>query len=316
MPSGTELVAELPPVRGGMDEDGLPIRDSMILGMLADNYSPPYEWVQVVSATDRGVLRMLVGADAVKIGDEVDAVRVNLSGLAAQVLADRHDCCLLTPKLDDLCWEQSAAKPPPMTINPYPADQTWAMEQHSRRIDDALPAGLSPSLLVGNVGKGAINSTLLWSPQPRPDKMAIYGWHVPPTYPQCRPAATPDGGHVIQPESTVHVSYFSDYSSTVRFVRREVELTDERGIHVLDIADVATDLELSPFVSHSGPVILRNPGVACPSVVAGNGAPPTACPVGGGGATPPPPGGGITSTAALVVGGVLFATVAAYFATR
>lgn len=315
MPGGAQLVADLPPDAGGLGPDGITVRDSMILSMLADDYSPPYEWVQLVSATPRGVMRLMVGADAVKIGDEVDAVRVNLSQLAAQVLADRHDCALLTPKLDDLCWEQSAAKPPPMTFDPYPADQTWAMEQHSRRIDDALPAGFSSSLLVGNVGKGGVNSTLLWSPEPRPDKMAIYGWHIPSGG---KPAATPDGGRVIQPESIKHVSYFEDYSATVRFVRREVELSDDSGVHVLDIADVATDPELCQFVSHAGPVILRHPGVGCPSVVAGDGSPPTACPVPGG-VMPPPAGtddGTRSTSAALLIGGVLFASVVAYFATR
>jgi hypothetical protein len=317
MPTGAELVADLPPNAGGLGPDGITVRDGMILDMLAQEYSPPYEWVQLVSATDRGVMRLLVGADAVKIGDEYDSVRVNLSQLSAQALADRHDCALLTPKLNDLVWEQAAAKPPPMTIAPYPDTKTWAMEQHSRRIDAALPPSWQPNLLVGNVGKGAVNSTLLWNPEPRPSKMAIYGWHVGPSYPNARPAATPDGGLVIQPESIKHQAYFEDYSATVRFVRREVELTDDSGTRVLDIAEVATDPELCGFVSHAGPVIMRHPGITCPSAVAGNGAPPTACPVPGGGPPPqPPPGGGATTTAALVVGGVLFATTIAYFATR
>jgi hypothetical protein len=282
----------------------------MILDMLGHEYSPPYEWVQIVSASPRGMLRLLVGADAVKMGDESDAIRVNLCQLAAQELADRHDCTLLTPKLNDLRWEQSAIKITPTTFAPYPADQTAAMVAHSRAIDAKLPPNLPGNMIVGNVGKGAVNSTLLWNP-PKPAKMAIYGWHIPAAG---EPAATPDGGRVIQAESTKHVAYFEDYSATVVYVRREVELTTDAGTQFLDIADIALDPELCSFVSHAGPVIMRHPGIGCPPVVAGGGAP-SACPIPGGGAPPPTQPSG-ASTAALVVGGVVLATAAAYFATR
>jgi hypothetical protein len=319
MPTGSQLVAELPPNGQALGPDGIPERDRMILDMLGAGYSPPYDWTQLVSATDRGMMRLLVGADAVKVGDESDAVRVNLSQLAAQELADRHDCALLTPKLNDLVWEQSAVKPPPMTIDPYPDSQTWAMVEHSRRLDEALPLGMPPSMLVANVGKGAVNSTLLWRPEPRPAKMAIYGWHVPSGH---EPAATPDGGRVIQAESIRHVAYFVDYSATVRFVRREVEFTDDSGSRVLDLAAVAADPELCQYVSHAGPVVMRHPGIPCPpavSLVGGGGKLPCGCPPPSGAIgpspTPSPAAGGVSNTA-LVIGGVLFASAIAYFATR
>lgn len=311
MTAATELVSQLPPDAVALGPDGIPIRDRMILDMLAAEQSPPYEWAQIVSASPRGMLRLLVGADAVKLGDESDAIRVNLCQLAAQELADRHDCTLLTPKLNDLTWEQSAIKLSPSTIKPYPASHTAAMVQHSRTIDGKLPPNMPPNMIVGNVGKGAVNSTLLWNP-PKPAKMAIYGWHVPTGW---DPAATPDGGRVIQPESTRHVAYFVDYSATVRYVRREVELTTDAGTQFLDIADVGLDPELCSFVSHAGPIIMRHPGIGCPPVVAGGGAP-SACPIPGGGAPPPPAQPSGVSTAALVVGGVVLATAAAYYATR
>ena len=325
MTAASVLLAQLPSNHGGYGPDGLPVRDRLILDMLAAEQSPPYEWVQLVSQKGDRTLRLLVGADAVKIGDETDAIRVNLCQLAAQELADGHNCALLTPKLNDLVWEQSAIKLTPSTISPYPADATGAMVQHSRMIDAKLPPQFPPNMLIGNVGKGAINSTLLWKPQPLPGKMAIYGWHVGKTYPGARPAATSDGGHVIQPESTLHVAPFVDYSATVRFVRREVELSTPDGSRLMDLSEVALDPDLCDLVSHAGPVIMRHPGVPCPES-------PTALVGGGGGAKPPcgcpiPPAGtpGTTPSAttrepfptmAVVVGGVALASAVAYFATR
>jgi hypothetical protein len=319
MTAASALVAELPPNHGGYGADGIPVRDRMILDMLAAEQSPPYEWVQLVSVKGDRALRLLVGADAVKIGDESDAIRVNLCALAAQELADKHDCALLTPKLNDLVWEQSAAKLSPSNISPYPADATSAMVQHSRTIDAKLGPHFPPNMLVGNVGKGSINSTLLWAP-PKPGKMAIYGWHVAKTYPGARPAATPDGGHVIQAESIKHVAPFVDYSATVRYVRREVELSTKAGSQLMDISDVALDPDLCDLVSHAGPVIMRHPGVPCPELVGGPGKPPCGCPVPPSGSPPPPkPKAGPVEAVpplALVVGGVAFASAVAYFATR
>lgn len=312
MSAASALLAELPETAGELGLDGIKERDRLILDMLYAGQAPLYEWVQLVSAGPAGVLRMLVGADAVKIGDETDSVRVNLCQLAAQELADRHDAALLTPKLVDLRWEQAGAKLLPTTIDPYPADQTWAMVRHSREIDSKLPPGWPPNMVIGNVGKGAVNSTLLWNP-PKPDRMAIYGWHwAGGAY----PAVLPDEGRVIQPESIRHLAYFVDYSATVVLLRREVEFTNDQGSSVRDIADVATDPELHHLVSASGPVIMRHPGVACGATEMGNpeGGLPVACPVPSAGA--PPTSAAPISNWALAAGGVALAGTVAYFATR
>jgi hypothetical protein len=280
--------------------------------MLYAGAAPPYEWAQIVSASELGICRLLVGVDAVKIGDADDSVRVNVCQLAAQELADRHDCALLTTKLVDLRWEAAGAKPTPTTIAPYPADHTWAMVEHSRRIDQKLPPGFPVNMLVGNVGKGAVNSALLWEPQPRPDKMAIYGWHSPAGK---YDAVTRGLGRVIQSESIKHFAHFVDYSATVVMVRRELELTDDSGSRVLDIGDMATDPRLWPLVSASGPIIMRHPAIACPPLEGGNGPGPVACPLPPS-APPAPSSARRLPTGPLIFGGVALALGVAYFATR
>jgi hypothetical protein len=319
MTAASALIAELPANHGGYEPDGLPVRDRLILDMLSAGEAPPYEWVQIVSSSPRGTLRLLVGADAVKIGDETDSIRVNLSQLAAQRLADRSDCLLLTPKLNDLRWESCGAKLTPSNIAPYPADKTEAMVQHSRMIDAKLPEGYPPNMLVGNVGKGAVNSTLLWQP-PNPTHMAIYGWHVPKTDPLARTAATPTGGYVIQRESIKHLANFVDYSATVVYARREAELATEEATRVVDLADIALDPEWCDLVSASGPVIMRHPAIPCPDPTAlvGGAVEPAACPLPPGG-TPPipaPSAAPAVPTAALVAGGVGLALAVAYYATK
>lgn len=324
MASGPELVATLPPDGGAAYPDGTRERDRAIMRLLREpGNAPPVEWVQLVSSGPQGILRMLVMADVVRLG-ETDPIRVNLSHPAAQQFADEYECAIVTPKINDLIWDQAPAKITYSNIVPYPEDATAAMVEHSRRIDAKLPPGLPENVLRANLGKSYVNSNLLWQPG-NEDRACIYGWHttdpaIPRPTPGPRDAVTRDGQRVIQPVSVKHWAHFVDYSQTVRYVRREAELADDYSTRVVDLGELAQDPKWCEYISAEGPVILRHPMVTCPTPEAfmGGSVPPVACPVPSGGKPPPPPPSSAAEfpTWPIIVGGVGLALGVAYFATR
>ena len=143
--------------------------------------------------------------DYLSIGHDDDFVRVPMTPMSAQRIADRFGCTLPTSKMVSQIYRQSDVKlsPRPLTRNRQ-APTTFA--EHNAIIEQQRQ-GKPLGLLVVGIKKDVVITNRLAE---RPRRVAIFGWHRL-------------SGQPIQPLTTVHVNTYVDYSHGVRLVKREME---------------------------------------------------------------------------------------------
>jgi hypothetical protein len=225
-----------------------PDRDAAILQYIrGGNYD--VSWAQLVA----GPVSINVFADALKI----DGIRINVSALLQQQIADLLGCMLLTPKIADLLYAARA-----VTLDPSPQSidaSTTAMIVHSKRVDDALAAagGVGPGGIVQTSGKHWVIANAL---EAHPGRAENYGWHFAgATFggSSWEGAVTP-GMRLIQGQGWAHDMSHVDYSQTCFLMHRACIVNGTP----MDLAAVLTDADLASNLSHEGPLrVLRQPGV-------------------------------------------------------
>jgi hypothetical protein len=147
-----------------------------------------------------------VSPDYLSIGNNDDWARINITPLAAQKIADRFNCFLPTRKMVDDIYEAAKIKLEPVPMYAF-RDSTPTMWQHhllvegQRRGRKGLIAGIQKDVVIS----GKI------SRDPKPDRVAIYGWHKL-------------DGKVIQPLYTGHVYWWVDYSQGIRLIYRKIKV--------------------------------------------------------------------------------------------
>ncbi|HEY6900473.1 MAG TPA: hypothetical protein VI233_07515 [Puia sp.] len=145
-----------------------------------------------------------VAPDYLSIGTDDDWVRVPLTPMAAQEIADSLGCFLPTRKMVDDIYGQAKVRLEPVPMYAF-RDSSITMWQHhlmvegQRRGRRGLIAGIKKDVVIsGKVSRDA-----------KPDRVAIYGWH----------RLT---GVAIQPLYTGHVNWYVDYSHGIRLVYRTI----------------------------------------------------------------------------------------------
>ncbi|HVS95750.1 MAG TPA: hypothetical protein VHE54_04660 [Puia sp.] len=148
--------------------------------------------------------RYYVAPDYLGVGSDEDWARTPLTPMAAQKIADTLNCFLPTRKMVDDIYRQAAVKLEPVPMYAY-RDSSVTMWQHhliiegQRKGRKGLIAGIKKDVVLsGKVPR-----------DPRPDRVAIYGWH--------RLTGIP-----IQPLYTGHVDWYVDYSHGIRLVYRTI----------------------------------------------------------------------------------------------
>ena len=191
-------------------------RDSLSLDAFGKGSIPPFyrRFIPVkVMGTDavgeKHKAVFFVAPDYFMIGNASDWVRVPLTPMAAQVVADRLDCFLPTKKLVDIIYEQSKVR-----LNPVPMfafrDSTVTMIHHhliiegQRKGRKGLISGIKKDVVL--CSESAMKGKF--------DRVAIYGWHRPDGLP-------------IQPLYTGHVNRYVDYSHGVRLVYSMIKVDDK-----------------------------------------------------------------------------------------
>lgn len=211
-----------------------------------------YSWGEVTSEHNGHVARFYVFEDALKL----DGVRVNVSAALEQRIADLLDASLLTAKLADLVWEQSAIQvgPKPQTVVNGVVPSSYASTvKHSTAIDKEI-AGRTG--MVQSVGKHWILTNKIAAN----GLAANYGWHFTgATYQGMRGEVSVTGnGRVLQGIGTRHNSAHADYSQTCVLVHSDCMLDDMQ----VRLSDLLSSPEYWPLVSHEGIIkVLRQPGV-------------------------------------------------------
>ena len=147
-----------------------------------------------------------VAPDYLSIGTDDDWARINITPLAAQKIADSLTCFLPTRKMVDDIYKAAKIKLEPVPMFAF-RDSTPTMWHHhliiegQRKGRKGLIAGIQKDIVIS----GKITR------DPKPDRVAIYGWHKL-------------DGNPIQPLYTGHIYWWVDYSQGIRLVYRKIKV--------------------------------------------------------------------------------------------
>lgn len=163
-----------------------------------------------------------VSPDYLSIGSDNDWARINITPLAAQKIADSFGCFLPTRKMVDDIYRAARVKLEPVPMYAF-RDSTPTMWHHhlivegQRKGRKGLIAGIQKDVVIS----GKIKR------DPKPDRVAIYGWHKP-------------DGKPIQPLYTGHIYWWVDYSQGIRLIFRTIRVDNKW----MDYTEVLNDPSL------------------------------------------------------------------------
>jgi len=160
--------------------------------------------------------------DYLSIGSDKDFARIPLTPMAAQSIADSLHCFLPTRKMVNDIYKAATVKLEPVPMYAF-RDSAVTMYQHNliiegqRRLRKGLIAGIKKDVVIS----GKITR------DPKPNRVAIYGWHKL-------------DGKPIQPLYTGHINWYVDYSHGIRLVYRTIYVNKKP----MDYIDVLKDKTL------------------------------------------------------------------------
>lgn len=179
-----------------------------------------------------------VTPDYLCIGRDDDFVRIPMTPLIAQPIADAMDCLLPTRKMVDAIYAQAQVKLAPAPISPATVDITLATTHYRHHQMVEAQRGTHPlGPLVGGIKKDVVITPLLAG---NPARVAIYGWHQL-------------SGVPIQPLYLGHVDWYVDYSHGIRLISQRMIV---EGVETT-VAEVLADPQLHVLLSNEG--VLTNP---------------------------------------------------------
>jgi hypothetical protein len=203
-PTGSELATTLRDLPLARREERLFWE---IAGGNVPNFLRTLHPVTVTNSPASEPFTVWVTPDYLAVGHDTDFLRVPLTPMTAQRLADRLGCALPSPGLVDAIWRAADVQLTPEPMPPGPAMTTVsAFLEHHNRIErqragrGGLRAGHKKDVVFVS---GVTN------------RVAIYGWHR-------------TNGQPIQPLYTRHTATWVDYSHGIRLVWNEAEVNGRR----------------------------------------------------------------------------------------
>jgi hypothetical protein len=154
--------------------------------------------------------------DYLAIGSDDDFVRVPMTPMSAQAIADALGCSLPTRKIVDDVYAQADVKLEPRPLTEAREAVATFVQHHE--IIERQRAGKALGLLVAGIKKDVVITNRL---KEKPNRVAIYGWHKL-------------DGEPIQPLTIVHKETYVDYSHGIRLVRRAMRV-DGRDMMIEDV---------------------------------------------------------------------------------
>jgi len=171
-----------------------------------------------------------VAPDYLAIGSDEDFVRVPMTPMTAQAVADAFGCALPTRKMVNDIYDQAEVKLAPLPLTEDRTSVTTFLQHHG--LIEWQRQGKSLGALVAGIKKDVVITNRL---QEKPNRVAIYGWHKL-------------NGEPIQPLYTGHVNTYVDYSHGVRLVRRVMNVAGE----ATTVDAVLADPNLAALLSDEG----------------------------------------------------------------
>ena len=199
-------------------------RDSFVVKeVLAGNmpsFLKKFERIKV-SVTDTVSGKMIhaeyfVSPDYLSIGTDDNWARINITPLAAQKIADSFNCFLPTRKMVDDIYKAAKIKLEPVPMYAF-RDSTPTMWHHHLIIEGQRKGRKG---LIAGIQKDVVISGKI-SRDPKPDRVAIYGWHKL-------------DGNPIQPLYTGHIYWWVDYSQGIRLIYRKIKV-EKKWMDYVDI---------------------------------------------------------------------------------
>ena len=194
------------------------VREQIVFKLITEGYTPhssrlylPIKFNFFDSTQGRYLkVTYFVTADYLSIGKNKDFMRIPMTPILAQKIADHFHCFLPTRKIVNDIYENSSVKIAPYPLTTY-RDSITTFFQHNQLIEKerngrtGLIAGIKKDIVISD----KINSG------PKTNKVAIYGWHKL-------------DGNPIQPLYTGHVNWYVDYSHGVRLVSRTIYIDEKK----------------------------------------------------------------------------------------
>lgn len=183
--------------------------------------------VRIDVETDGIEVSCFVMPDYLCIGSDSDFVRVPMRPSTAQKIADAFGCFLSTDKICDDIYAAAKVRLEPQPLTERREEWTTMVEHNA--IIERQRAGAEG--LIAGIKKDVILTERI-AADPRPDRLALYGWHRL-------------DGKPIQPIYTGHINRYVDYSHGIRLVFRTL-LVNGRPV---DYTDVMKDRKLRRAIS-------------------------------------------------------------------
>ena len=160
-----------------------------------------------------------VTPDYLSLGSNEDFARIPLTPSTAQIIADSLHCFLPLRKMVNDIYKASKVQLEPVPMYIY-RDSALTMYQHNLIIEGQRKGRKG---LISGIKKDVVISGKT-SRDPKPNRVAIYGWHK-------------IDGKPIQPLYTGHVDWYVDYSHGIRLVHRTIYVNKKP----MDYMDVLKD---------------------------------------------------------------------------
>ncbi|RYY43027.1 MAG: hypothetical protein EOO06_20295 [Chitinophagaceae bacterium] len=189
-------------------------RDSFVIKEILAGNLPPFLkkfvpiHVQITDSASGKVIKATYYAapDYLSVGSADDWVRVNITPMAAQKIADSFHCFLPTRKMVNDIYQAATVKLPPVPLYAL-RDSTPTMYHHHLIIEGQRKGRKG---LLGGIKKDIVLSGKVLDAN-KPDRVAIYGWHQL-------------DGKPIQSLYTGHVNWWVDYSQGIRLVYAKIKV--------------------------------------------------------------------------------------------
>jgi hypothetical protein len=200
-----------------------------------------------VTLTDGAhTLLVNVASDYFAVGEPEAPLRLPLTPLAAQRVADAFGMLLPTTKLVKAIHEQAPAKLTTGGLVPNRNANLAQYADHNALVSSELASrSVIPGTLTSGSKKDVVIGNLL-----KKGKVLIYGWLKPLVPPGRDPQPMMTAPWRVQPYSSVHGDTYVDYSHGIRLVSPKAFLDGQP----VDLASVLRDPKLSSLVSDEGPL--------------------------------------------------------------
>jgi predicted RNA-binding protein len=217
-------------------------RDNNILNEFLSGNIPDFlrNFKEITISDNNNTITYLVMSDVLCIGSNDDYVRMPMSPLTAQKIADKYDCTLPTVKMTKDIWSYAINKLTPLPWGPpFNEDMilTYRIGAHNTRINVQLISHDINALTAGHK-KDVCLTNKLGVNNPN-KKVAIVGWYQL-------------DGSPIQPLNPVsHDENYYDYSHGIRLIANDVMVNG----NTMRMQDVFKDPTFSKLVSDEGPML-------------------------------------------------------------